>query len=137
MRYALFLSLFLLLIARPGFAQAAAPSGGGPTAGQLMQQCLSGVSQGSISDPTCTGYLAGFVGAIRIARTLDEEFPICLPEEGISNDTIVTQVSGHLAQNLEHLENSARSVVFLVLTESYPCSALVDATAHGSSAKIP
>lgn len=102
-------------------APAAPAAPAGPTAGELVQQCYSNITNGLISDPVCTGYLAGFVGAVRIAETVSLDLPICLPEEAISNDSIMADVSAYLEENLENIDRSARSVVFLVLTKRYPC----------------
>lgn len=120
MRYIPFIGLCLLALSQTAIAQTTS-YGGGPSAGQLMQQCLTTISDGNINDPACTGYLAGFIGAIRIAKTVTNDFPICLPQQGVTNSQIVTDVSSYLENNPSHLTSSARSVVFHVLTEKYPC----------------
>ncbi|QAY80378.1 Rap1a/Tai family immunity protein [Sphingosinicella sp. BN140058] len=108
---------------QPGSAPAAQPAGraGGPTAIELIKLCFEGTANGSVSNPVCQGYLAGAIGAIRISRTVSQDFPICLPEEGMSNLQVVNDVSAYLEQHEDQLQRSARSVLFLVLTELYPC----------------
>src|SRR3546814_10651845 len=99
MRTSLYLVLFAtLLFAVPAIAQstqepsaapaAAAPpsSTGGPLAVELIKLCLESAASGSVSNAVCTGYLAGFLGALRIARSAGQDFPICLPEHGITKD---------------------------------------------------
>lgn len=108
---------------RPSFLQPdeqAAPSGG-PSSLDLMKQCFDGSISGSITSPSCVGYMAGFVGAVRISAGLGGGYPICLPESGLSNESIVSDVSGYLEENPAALQKSARSVVFLVLSQRYPC----------------
>src|SRR3546814_1467589 len=88
MRTSLYLVLFAtLLFAVPAIAQstqepsaapaAAAPpsSTGGPSAVELIKLCLESAASGSVSNAVCTGYLAGFIGALRIAETKSEEQP--------------------------------------------------------------
>src|SRR3546814_4932899 len=70
-----------------------------------------------------TGYLAGFIGALRIAETVSEDFPICLPEHGLTNLQVVNDVYSYLEQNQDQLQRSARSVFLLVMTNKYPCAA--------------
>lgn len=111
----------LVGFAQPDLSQAQAPSSG-PSAFELMHHCLNGTQKGSISDPNCVGYLSGFVGAVRIAATVSEDFPICLPDRSIPNTEIVSDVSNYLEQNQDKLQASARSIVFLVLTLKHPCS---------------
>jgi hypothetical protein len=108
---------------RPSYLQPdeqAAPSGG-PSSLDLMKQCFDGSISGSITSPSCVGYMAGFVGAVRISTSLGGDYPICLPESGLSNESIVSDVSGYLEENPAALQKSARSVVFLVLSQKYPC----------------
>jgi hypothetical protein len=88
-----------------------------------MRQCFEGSISGSITSPSCVGYMAGFVGALRISASIDDKFPICLPEAGLSNEAIVSDVSAYLEENTAALQKSARSVVFLVLSKRYPCQA--------------
>src|SRR3546814_2075326 len=98
MRTSRYLVLFAtLLFAVPAIAQspqepsaapaaAATPSSiGGPSAVELIKLCLESAASGSVSNAVCTGYLAGFIGALRIAEIVSEDFPICLPEHGPSN----------------------------------------------------
>src|SRR3546814_12681069 len=126
MRTSLYLVLFAtLLFAVPAIAQstqepsaapaAAAPpsSTGGPSAVELIKLCLESAASGSVSNAVCTGYLAGFIGALRIAETVSEDFPICLPEHGLTNLQVVNDVSSYLEQNQDQLQRSARSVFFL------------------------
>src|SRR3546814_12547707 len=95
MRTSLYLVLFAtLLFAVPAIAQstqepsaapaAAAPpsSTGGPSAVELIKLCLESAASGSVSNAVCTGYLAGFLGALRIAAPVSEDFPSCLPAPG-------------------------------------------------------
>lgn len=96
---------------------------GGPSSLDLMRQCFEGSISGSITSPSCVGYMAGFVGALRISASIDDKFPICLPEAGLSNEAIVSDVSAYLEENTAALQKSARSVVFLVLSKRYPCQA--------------
>lgn len=132
MRISLYLVLIAtMLFALPAWAQeqpatnaeiaAPPPPPGGPTAIELIKLCLEGTASGSVSNPVCTGYLAGFIGAVRIAQTVSTDFPICLPEQGITNLQIVNDVSAYLEQNQDQLQRSARSIFFLVLTQKYPC----------------
>src|SRR3546814_14715896 len=99
MRTSLYLVLFAtLLFAVPAIAQstqepsaapaAAAPpsSTGGPSAVELIKLCLESAASGSVSHSVCTGYLAGFIGALRIAATVSEDFRICPPAHGQSED---------------------------------------------------
>jgi hypothetical protein len=86
-----------------------------------MELCLKGANGDSITDPTCSGYLAGFIGALRISRTVSDDFPICLPEQGLTNGRVVAELSDFLEKNEAYLQRSARSVVFLVFTNRYPC----------------
>lgn len=121
-RLGLLLTAVAVSIASPALAQdIPPPPGGGPSAGELMNQCLAGISQGNVTNPVCTGYLAGFVGAVRIGQSVSADFPICLPEHGLSNTDIVASVTSYLSTNPSALSNSARSVFFLVLTNLYPC----------------
>lgn len=94
---------------------------GGPSSLDLMRQCFEGSISGSISNASCVGYMAGFVGAVRISAGISKDFPICLPEGGLSNEAIVSDVSAYLEENTAALQKSARSVVFLVLSKRYPC----------------
>lgn len=108
---------------RPTYLQPdpqAAPSGG-PSALDLMKQCFDGSISGSIANPSCVGYMAGFVGAVRISASIGPGYPICLPEAGLANEAIVADVSSYLEENTAALQKSARSVVFLVLSQRYPC----------------
>lgn len=95
---------------------------GGPSALDLMKQCFDGSISGAIGNPSCVGYMAGFVGAIRISASIGPGYPICLPESGLSNESIVSDVSSYLEENAPSLQKSARSVVFLVLSKRYPCA---------------
>jgi hypothetical protein len=95
---------------------------GGPSALDLMKQCFDGSISGAIGNPSCVGYMAGFVGAIRISASIGPGYPICLPENGLSNESIVSDVSSYLEENAPSLQKSARSVVFLVLSKRYPCA---------------
>jgi len=101
--------------------QSQAPAGG-PSSLDLMKQCFDGSISGSIANPSCVGYMAGFVGAVRISGTIGPGYPICLPESGLSNESIVSDVSAYLEENPPSLQKSARSVVFLVLSKRYPCA---------------
>lgn len=108
---------------RPSYLQPdeqAAPSGG-PSSLDLMKQCFDGSISGSITSPSCVGYMAGYVGAVRISAGLGGDYPICLPESGLSNESIVSDVSAYLEENPAALQKSARSVVFLVLSQKYAC----------------
>lgn len=108
---------------RPSYLQPdeqAAPSGG-PSSLDLMKQCFDGSISGSITSPSCVGYMAGYVGAVRISAGIGGDYPICLPESGLSNESIVSDVSAYLEENPAALQKSARSVVFLVLSQRYPC----------------
>src|SRR3546814_20312309 len=98
-------------------------STGGPSAVEPIKLCLESAASGSVSNAVCTGYLAGFIGALRIAETVSEDFPICLPEHGLTNLKVVNDVSSYLEQNKDQLQRSARSVFFLVMTHKYPCAA--------------
>lgn len=108
---------------RPSYlrAEASAAASSGPSALDLMTQCFEGSATGAIVNASCVGYLAGFVGAVRIGATTVPGYPVCLPEAGIPNEAIVSDVSGYLEQNPDALQKSARSVVFLVLSQKYPC----------------
>lgn len=103
-------------------AQPPVSSSGGPSAIELIKLCLEGSGNGAVTNPVCTGYLAGFIGAVRISQTVSEDFPICLPEQGLSNLQVINEVSAYLEQNQEQLQRSARSVFFLVLTQKFPCA---------------
>lgn len=108
---------------RPSYLQptdTAGPSSG-PSSLDLMKQCFDGSVSGSIVNAPCVGYLAGFVGAVRISANASKDFPICLPEAGLTNESIVADVSSYLEENPDSLQKSARSVVFLVLSKAYPC----------------
>ena len=109
---------------RPSYLQgdeSGAPAAG-PSSIDLMKQCFDGSISGSIVNPTCIGYMAGAIGAIRMAAQASETFPICLPEVGVTNESVVGDVSAYLEQNTDSLQKSARSVVFLVLSQRYPCA---------------
>lgn len=93
----------------------------GPSAIELMKQCFDGSISGGIVNPTCIGYMAGAIGAIRMAAQTTDQFPICLPENGLSNEAVVGDVSAYLEENTESLQKSARSVLFLVLAQRHPC----------------
>ncbi len=97
-----------------------APSAG-PSSLDLMKQCFEGSISGTIANPACVGYLAGYVGAVRMSAGVPG-FPICLPEGGLSNESIVADVSAYLENKTDALQKSARSVVFVVMSERYPCS---------------
>lgn len=86
-----------------------------------MKQCFDGTVSGSVVNPTCVGYLAGFIGAVRMSRQTVDGYPICLPEGGIANESIVSDVSSYLEENPDALQKSARSAFFLVLSQKYPC----------------
>ncbi len=101
--------------------QSQAPAGG-PSSLDLMKQCFDGSISGSIANPSCVGYMAGFIGAVRISGSIGPGYPICLPESGLSNESIVADVSAYLEENPPSLQKSARSVVFLVLSQRYPCA---------------
>lgn len=94
---------------------------GGPSSLDLMRQCFEGSISGAISNASCVGYMAGFIGAVRISAGISKDYPICLPEAGLSNEAIVSDVSAYLEENTAALQKSARSVVFLVLSKRYPC----------------
>lgn len=131
MRISLYLALVAtILFAVPAFAQVQSPPpptsaspSGGPTAIELIKLCFEGTASGSVANPVCTGYLAGFIGALRIAQTVSDDFPICLPEQGLTNLQVVNDVSKYLEANEDQLQRSARSVFFLVMTQRYPCQA--------------
>jgi hypothetical protein len=120
-----------VILALPAYAQDQAPppppppmsNSGGPSAVELIKLCLEGAAGGTVTNPICTGYLAGFIGALRIAQTVSDDFPICLPEQGLTNLQVVNDVSGYLELNQGQLQRSARSVFFLVMTNKYPCEA--------------
>lgn len=94
----------------------------GPSAIDLMKQCFDGSISGGIVNPTCIGYMAGAIGAIRMAAQTSDQFPICLPENGLSNEAVVGDVSAYLEENTDSLQKSARSVLFLVLAQRHPCA---------------
>lgn len=108
---------------RPTYLQGQEGSGpaSGPSSIDLMKQCFDGSISGSIVNPTCIGYMAGAIGAIRMASQASETFPVCLPESGITNESMVGEMSAYLEANGEALQKSARSVLFLVLAQRYPC----------------
>jgi hypothetical protein len=108
---------------RPSYLQPSDTGGpsSGPSSLDLMKQCFDGSVSGSIVNAPCVGYLAGFVGAVRISGSASKDFPICLPEAGLTNEAIVADVSSYLEENPDSLQKSARSVVFLVLSKAYPC----------------
>lgn len=112
----------ILLLAAPATAQERPSANGGPTALQLIQTCAKGAESGTVVDPTCIGYMSGFVGAIRIAVTVSSDFPICLPEKGLSNTEMVSLYTNYLEKHEDLLQRSARSVMFLLFTERFPCS---------------
>ena len=103
--------------------QAQSPASAGPSSLDLMKQCFDGSISGSIQNASCVGYISGYVGAIRMASAAAQDFPVCLPETGIANEAIVSDVSSFLEENPESLQKSARSVVFVVLSKRYPCAA--------------
>ena len=108
---------------RPSFlggAQSSAASG--PSALDLMKQCFDGSIDGGVVNPTCVGYMAGAIGALRMAAQADEDFPICLPEDGLTNESVVSDMSSYLEANGDALQRSARSVLFLVLSKRHPCT---------------
>lgn len=131
MRISLYLALLAtVILALPAYAQEQTPpppapvsNSGGPSAVELIKLCFEGTAGGTVTNPICTGYLAGFIGALRIAQTVSDDFPICLPEQGLTNLQVVNDVSGYLEQNQDQLQRSARSVFFLVMTNKYPCEA--------------
>ena len=108
---------------RPSFlggAQSSAASG--PSALDLMKQCFDGSIDGGVVNPTCVGYMAGAIGALRMAAQADKDFPICLPEDGLTNESVVSDMSSYLEANGDALQRSARSVLFLVLSKRHPCA---------------
>jgi len=108
---------------RPSYLQPAETPqvSSGPSALDLMTQCFDGSISGRVVNPTCVGYLAGFIGALRISEQTAQGYPICLPEVGIANEDIVAEISGYLEQNPDALQKSARSVAFMVLAQKFPC----------------
>lgn len=98
----------------------AAPSAG-PSSLDLMKQCFDGSISGTIANPACVGYIAGYVGAIRMSSGV-QGFPICLPEGGLSNESLVADVSAYLEAKPDSLQKSARSVFFVVMSDRYPCA---------------
>lgn len=94
----------------------------GPSSIDLMKQCFAGTDGITITNAPCVGYMAGYLGAVRISASISDGFPICLPETGVTNEDIVAQVSEYLEVNPDALDKSARSVVFYVLASAYPCS---------------
>jgi hypothetical protein len=108
---------------RPTYLQGQEGAGpaSGPSSIDLMKQCFDGSISGSIVNPTCVGYMAGAIGAIRMATQASDTFPICLPDSGITNESMVGEMSAYLEANGEALQKSARSVLFLVLAQRYPC----------------
>lgn len=98
----------------------AAPSAG-PSSLDLMKQCFDGSISGTIANPACVGYIAGYVGAIRMSSGV-QGFPICLPEGGLSNESLVADVSAYLEEKPDSLQKSARSVFFVVMSDRYPCA---------------
>jgi hypothetical protein len=86
-----------------------------------MKQCFDGSISGTISNPACVGYLAGYVGAIRMSSGV-QGFPICLPEGGLSNESLVADVSAYLEAKPDALQKSARSVFFVVMSDRWPCT---------------
>jgi hypothetical protein len=98
----------------------AAPSAG-PSSLDLMKQCFDGSISGTIANPACVGYIAGYVGAIRMSSGV-QGFPVCLPEGGLSNESIVAEVSSYLEAKPDSLQKSARSVLFVVMSDRWPCA---------------
>ena len=94
----------------------------GPSSIDLMKQCFAGTDGITITNAPCVGYMAGYLGAVRISASISQGFPICLPENGITNEAVVSQVSDYLETNPDALDKSARSVVFFVLATAYPCT---------------
>jgi len=94
----------------------------GPSSIDLMKQCFAGTDGVTITNAPCVGYMAGYLGAVRISASISQGFPICLPESGVTNEVVVSQVSDYLEANPDALDKSARSVVFFVLANAYPCS---------------
>lgn len=94
----------------------------GPSSIDLMKQCFAGTDGITITNAPCVGYMAGYLGAVRISSSISEGFPICLPESGVTNEAVVSQVSEYLEDNPDALDKSARSVVFFVLASAYPCT---------------
>lgn len=92
----------------------------GPSSLDLMKQCFDGSISGTIANPACVGYIAGYVGAIRMSSGV-QGFPICLPEGGLSNESIVAEVSSYLEAKPDSLQKSARSVFFVVMSDRWPC----------------
>jgi hypothetical protein len=77
----------------------------------------------------CKGYIQGILdGFYRVDQSLFEEsnthegfFGLCLPINGVRGDTLVAGLKSHVATVPADAGRSARTVIFGVLREMYPC----------------
>lgn len=105
-------------------SHAEAKPSSGPTAADLLRTCMSNVEGGQIHDPTCQGYMAGYIGAIRVSEPGPDEgsdYPICLPDGSITNRDLVAGLSAVILSKPESADHPARDVMFEMLVAKAPC----------------
>ena len=76
-----------------------------------------------IGSTFCTGYVAGFLDGMSVtSNALKAQRPICLPENGISNDQAIRIFVKYLRQNPEVLNQSGRVSLLIALRKVFPCT---------------
>jgi hypothetical protein len=70
----------------------------------------------------CYSYVAGFADGISMtAAATKAKGPVCLPDEGVSNDSAIRLFSKYLRQNPERLNQSGRMLLMISLMKAFPC----------------
>lgn len=71
----------------------------------------------------CASYVAGYVDAVTLFTTaLKAQAPICMPEQGITNEQGARLLVKHLRENPSDLHKSGRVTLFVVLANTFPCA---------------
>jgi Rap1a immunity proteins len=124
MKYFGWAALGLLIFCLSGRSPAEAVA----TGRELAAACADGPSTEQIFLSThCMAYLSGFVDAYQLSMAVMErqvpkaKKPICLPPRGVDHGQMKALVNDWLKRNPSEHDETARTVVYLVLATAYPC----------------
>jgi Rap1a immunity proteins len=112
-----------------GDLSGASPAEAFETGRDLAHACGDNLSsERVIGNALCLGYIAGFVDAYRVSLGLLERHaptvkpPICLPSHGVQKGQVMGLVNEWLKRTPADHDQSARVVLWSVLSTAYPCS---------------